>query len=1025
MEGFMAATLGPFTSQVFAFVRRPDGKYLLVRRTAKQTPKIACWELPGGPVQPGEATDVALTREVKLRTGLTVTVEAPFELRGAAKAGDRVVRLFMECSTRDQAGAAALSRRGFKWLTLEDLAEEWDKKKREKRLVEDVREAVKAFCGSLGYGAKPRTKDGSIKPKWLGKQTALFERAQPDLEELTGILEKYLEGPVHEICPLAPTVKGRVKGIPSFVEKILRKNKYVDPLHEMTDLCGVRVVVQTKDEVDRVCRFIREHFKIDERNSLDTLDRLATKEFGYRSVHFIVQLDKKRFPKTSEKLRMLKAEVQVRTMLQHAWADIGHDRLYKGGFPTPPLWERESARLAALLESGDNGFGRLVSGLEAYRSNFGAYLKPDEIKREIEVVQTVLQHKPGDPALCHRLARLAMSLDDWKQAIAFVSGFRKKHPNRLTADLLCCLGASLCHKNAENRNRPGFLQGRRELRKALKLDRRNVEARVCLAESARGNKERLRWYAEAFEISPGDPDVLDGYIRSRILNEQSADFLPLLRPDLEAAIERCRLQVSVGMNLPRALYRIAGFELLLHLKEQPEREVDRRPLSARARRRAERDRKFEWDWLATYARAVHVTNSPSPLGSAFESVRVLAAVEKEHPYVAWTLRFLLLARRALALKLAKEAAKDGSKSVARVPLDKALKDLRTRGEPSLTEPVTIIAGACDPARVKEMAGYRELLRNSFADFRGTLISGGTQQGICGLVAEIGSASRGRLRTVGYLPRKLPRDGTATIDRRYDRRPRTDGNKGFSAFEPLQNWIDLMVSGIDPAQVHVIGINGGRIAALEYRLAWALGAQVAVLHRSGRSADEIEAGVRNGEFTGILVVPKDTATLRAFLLGGNTKFGDDALVQMARLAHAKFLEEGRHKNKDRSMQPWESLGEDFRQSNRDQAAYMEQTLNAGGFDVKRATGPFPVLDLTEARFDDAVETMAQLEHGRWNVERTRSGWRYGEKRDPDQMISPYLVPWVDLAEDIREYDRVSVRRFPLMLARLGWQVVPRK
>ena len=50
----------------------------------------------------------------------------------------------------------------------------------------------------------------------------------------------------------------------------------------------MRVVTQTKSEAEAICGFVREHFEIDEKNSLDALNRLGAKEFGYRSVHYIV-----------------------------------------------------------------------------------------------------------------------------------------------------------------------------------------------------------------------------------------------------------------------------------------------------------------------------------------------------------------------------------------------------------------------------------------------------------------------------------------------------------------------------------------------------------------------------------------------------------------------------------------------------------------------------------------------------------------------------------------------------------------
>ena len=119
----------------------------------------------------------------------------------------------------------------------------------------------------------------------------------------------------------------------------------------MTDLCGVRVVVNSLNAIPAVRECIKENFLIIEDE--DTSGRLGEMEFGYQSIHYIVALDpqkkhqyatiSQRIPQklfearsTSEALReslpagpKFKAEIQVRSLLQHAWSDAVHDNLYK------------------------------------------------------------------------------------------------------------------------------------------------------------------------------------------------------------------------------------------------------------------------------------------------------------------------------------------------------------------------------------------------------------------------------------------------------------------------------------------------------------------------------------------------------------------------------------------------------------------------------------------------------------------------------------------------------------------------
>lgn len=66
-------------------------------------------------------------------------------------------------------------------------------------------------------------------------------------------------------------------------------------------------------------------------------------------------------------------------------------------------------------------------------------------------------------------------------------------------------------------------------------------------------------------------------------------------------------------------------------------------------------------------------------------------------------------------------------------------------------------------------------------------------------------------------------------------------------------------------------------------------------------------------------------------------------------------------------------------------------------------------------------MAEMEHARWNVERLLDGWKRGEKIDVLNKVSPHLVGWADLPEDVKEWDRKTVRKIPEYLAKVGLEV----
>jgi hypothetical protein len=69
----------------------------------------------------------------------------------------------------------------------------------------------------------------------------------------------------------------------------------------------------------------------------------------------------------------------------------------------------------------------------------------------------------------------------------------------------------------------------------------------------------------------------------------------------------------------------------------------------------------------------------------------------------------------------------------------------------------------------------------------------------------------------------------------------------------------------------------------------------------------------------------------------------------------------------------------------------------------------------------VELLGEIEHGRWVVERLLSGWRWGPVKDVKARTTPYLVPWAELPDATREWDRIFIRAIPETLAKHGYEV----
>ena len=182
-----------------------------------------------------------------------------------------------------------------------------------------------------------------------------------------------------------------------------------------------------------------------------------------------------------------------------------------------------------------------------------------------------------------------------------------------------------------------------------------------------------------------------------------------------------------------------------------------------------------------------------------------------------------------------------------------------------------------------------MLIEAFKNFSGTILSGGTTQGIAGLVGDVRQHYGNSIHTIGYIPSFVPTDGTATVDQnrnRYDEIRRTNGSD-FSPLEPLQNWIDLVAAGIEPKDVKVLGINGGTIAAAEYRIAAALGAQVVLLEKSGREAAKAFTDPDWEGSPRLVGMPTDAMTIRAFVGCGRLKLSPEQCDVIAQGVHEAF------------------------------------------------------------------------------------------------------------------------------------------
>ncbi|WP_331292453.1 MULTISPECIES: hypothetical protein [Methylobacterium] len=185
---------------------------------------------------------------------------------------------------------------------------------------------------------------------------------------LAPVAESLLENVLRERGVDHLSVTSRTKDFSSALEKIVRK-RYSDPQTQMTDLTGIRIIVFFDAQVKQSIDIIRSILTVDEANSLDQSQRLGSDRIGYRSTHFVCSLGAERAHLVEYgSIADLKFEIQVRTVLQHAWAELAHDRSYKFGPGLPHDIQRELNLYSGLLEIADRAFDKIASGIEDYQN---------------------------------------------------------------------------------------------------------------------------------------------------------------------------------------------------------------------------------------------------------------------------------------------------------------------------------------------------------------------------------------------------------------------------------------------------------------------------------------------------------------------------------------------------------------------------------------------------------------------------------------------------------------------------------
>lgn len=187
----------------------------------------------------------------------------------------------------------------------------------------------------------------------------------------------------------------RLKELNSLIEKAFYRDKnYSDSYHDITDKVGIRFVVLLANEVSEISKIIEDEllwtFSKD-RDYEEEIEQNPT-TFNYESVHYIVRSKHNIEYNGYHITQNVPCEIQIRTLLQHAYSELTHDNIYKPKTLAKPNVHRKVARSMALIETADDIFREVSRIMNSEQIRFEEIL-PELNKMYSDIAQPEYERK--------------------------------------------------------------------------------------------------------------------------------------------------------------------------------------------------------------------------------------------------------------------------------------------------------------------------------------------------------------------------------------------------------------------------------------------------------------------------------------------------------------------------------------------------------------------------------------------------------------------------------------------------------
>ncbi len=221
-----------------------------------------------------------------------------------------------------------------------------------------------------------------------------FSTDQPNfeknLESITGAISARLrdDGLNYHL------IQSRVKGVDSIREKLRKTDahgnaKYKKGIPDLDDVLGVRIITYIQPDVTNVVSALTGQF-----NVVENVDKKAQQIneglMGYAAHHLVLEVPHARTPPGCAACVGTRFEVQVKTVLQHAWAEFEHDVRYKAIGEVPPAINRAFTLASGLIELADDEFVKIHDAAAVQKAKNAAESHPGEPELSADVLAELL-----------------------------------------------------------------------------------------------------------------------------------------------------------------------------------------------------------------------------------------------------------------------------------------------------------------------------------------------------------------------------------------------------------------------------------------------------------------------------------------------------------------------------------------------------------------------------------------------------------------------------------------------------------